>query len=188
VGSAGAPINIDQWTIDIAYNFGERDRLHGYYALQKDFAEEPTRFGNTVPNFGIVRSGKRRVFTMNETHTFSTDVVNEARLGFTRVYFASEPKTRVNPADLGINNGINTPIGLPQINIAGGLNFGGPVNFPQGRGDLIVAASDTLNYFRGNHAIKVGGEFRSNFNNNFRVTPGSFNFASLPAFLSGTAN
>jgi hypothetical protein len=188
VGSAGAPIDIDQWTIDIAYNIGEKDRIHGYYALQDDFAAEPTRFGNTIPNFGIVRSGKRRVFTLNETHTFGPWLVNEARLGFTRVSFASEPKTRVNPAELGFNTGINSSIGLPQINIAGGLNFGGPVNFPQGRGDLILVGSNTLSYLHGNHSFKFGGELRRYDNNNFRVTPGSFNVPSIGAFLSGTAN
>jgi hypothetical protein len=188
VGSAAAPIDIDQWAIDVTHSIGETDRIHGYYALQSDFAAEPTRFGNTIPNFGIVRNGKRQVFTLNETHTFGPGLVNEARLGFTRIFFASEPKTKVNPADFGINNGINAPVGLPQINIAGGLNFGGPINFPQGRGDLIVVGSDTLNYLRGNHSFKFGGEFRRYFNNNFRVTPGSFNVPSIAAFLSGTAN
>ena len=188
VASAGAPIDINQWTLDVTYNIGNTDRIHGYYAMQKDFAAEPTRFGNTIPNFGIVRNGKRRVFTLNETHIFSPRLVNEARLGFTRVYFASEPKTQVNPAELGINNGITSPLALPQINIAGGLNFGGPVNFPQGRGDLIVVGSDTLSYLRGNHSFRIGGEFRRYYNNNFRVTPGSFNFPSIGAFLSGTAN
>ena len=35
-GSATAPVNIDQFTGDIGYNFSAKDRLHGYYAFQHD--------------------------------------------------------------------------------------------------------------------------------------------------------
>ena len=33
VGSASARVNADQWSIDIHYNLGANDRLHGYYNL-----------------------------------------------------------------------------------------------------------------------------------------------------------
>ncbi|HZI86239.1 MAG TPA: carboxypeptidase-like regulatory domain-containing protein, partial [Pyrinomonadaceae bacterium] len=33
VGSASARVDTDQWTIDINYNLGNNDRLHGYYNL-----------------------------------------------------------------------------------------------------------------------------------------------------------
>ena len=35
---------------------------------------------------------------------------------------------------------------------------------------------------------KIGGEFRQFLNNNFRLGTGTFNFASVPAFLADTAN
>ncbi|HEX2522577.1 MAG TPA: carboxypeptidase-like regulatory domain-containing protein, partial [Terriglobia bacterium] len=35
VGSATAPVNTDHWTTDISHNLGQKDRLHGYYALQR---------------------------------------------------------------------------------------------------------------------------------------------------------
>ena len=69
---------------------------------------------------------------------------------------------------LGIHNGITQPIGLPQISVAGGLNFGGPSTNPSGRGDTTVMIGDALNYLRGKHSLKLGGEFRQFFNNNFR--------------------
>src|SRR5436189_275857 len=34
ISSASAPVNVNQWTTDINYNLSERDRLHGYYAIQ----------------------------------------------------------------------------------------------------------------------------------------------------------
>ena len=79
-------------------------------------------------------------------------------------------------------------IGLPQISIAGGLNFGGPSINPSGRADTTIVISDSLNYQRGKHSMKLGGEFRQFFNNNFRQGTGSFNFPTLASFIAGNAN
>ncbi|HEY8459418.1 MAG TPA: TonB-dependent receptor [Blastocatellia bacterium] len=189
VGSATAPVNIDQWTLDLSHTLGANDRLHGYYAFQRDLRGEPILQGNTIPGFGDTRQSRRQIFTLNETHTFGANVVNEARLGFNRIYITFTPNAQLNPADFGINNGINQAIGLPQINVAGAsLNFGGPNGFPQGRGDTGIVFSDSLSYLVGRHSLKFGGEFRKFYNNNFGTSIGSFGFANMDAFLAGTAN
>jgi hypothetical protein len=189
VGSATAPVNIDQWTIDIAHNISQNDRLHGYYAIQRDLRGEPTLQGNTIPGFGDTRKSRRQILTFNETHTFTPNLVNEARFGFNRIFIRFSPNAQLNPLDFGINNGVTRPIGLPQISITGSsLNFGGPAGFPQGRGDTTYVFSDTLNYLRGNHSFKIGGEFRVFLNNNFNSDTGTFTFANVAAFLAGTAN
>lgn len=189
VSSASAPVNVDQWTADINYNLSERDRVHGYYAIQDSELSEPNRFGNTIPGFGHVARALRQIFTFNETHTFSQSMVNELRFGFNRFSATSTPLAQLNPVDFGIKNGINRPIGLPQISIAGGsLNLGGPANQPSGRGDTTFVAADTLNWLVGRHSLKLGGEYRQFLNNNFRQGTGSFNFPSVAAFVAGTAN
>src|SRR4029078_7933089 len=110
------------------------DDLHAYYAYQKDLRQEPNAQGNTVPGFGDTRGGKRQVLTVNETHVFNTALVNEVRAGYNRIHITFDPNVVVDPADLGISNGIDFPIALPQITIQGlGLNIGGPAGFPQGR-------------------------------------------------------
>src|SRR4030095_4255637 len=35
VSSATAPVNLDQWTIDVSYNIGKTDHLHAYYAADR---------------------------------------------------------------------------------------------------------------------------------------------------------
>ena len=129
-----APVNIDQHTVDMRHTLGQNDDLHGYYAYQKDLRQEPNAQGNTVPGFGDTRGGKRQIMTLNETHIFSQALVNEARVGYNRININFAPNVVVNPSDLGINDGINFPIALPQISITAlGLNIGGPAGFPQGR-------------------------------------------------------
>lgn len=188
VGSADAPVDSDQWTLDISYNLGKNDRLHGYYAYYHTESIEP-RTGSTVPGFGNVTDVDRQIFTLHETHIFSPTLVNEFRVGFNRWYSTNKPNTEVSPADFGINNGIFEPIGLPQISVAGGgLIFGGPAAQPSGRGDTTFVVANIANYVKGAHSLKFGGESRQFFNNNFRQGTGTFNFPSVASFLEGTAN
>ena len=189
VGSAPAPIGVDQLALDIGYNLTAADRLHGYYAIQRVRIIEPNRNGNTVPNFGVEFSVLRQVFTLNETHTFGPFIVNEARFGFNRQYGTNDPIAPLNPADFGLRAGRSEPVGLPQISVAGNaLNFGGPQQFPAGRGDTMFVFADTVSWLRGRHSLKFGGEFREFLTSAFRIGTGSFNFPSLGAFIAGNAN
>ena len=188
VGSARATVNADQWSGDVSYNLARNDRLHGYYNVYRTLNMEPNRNGNTIPGFGNTSRILRQVFTLNETHIFGPSFVNEIRFGFNRFSSATTPNAQLNPAEFGINNGIVQPIGLPQISVAGGLNFGGPSNNPSGRGDTTFIVSDAVSYLLGRHSVKFGGEFRQFLNNNFRQGTGSFNFPSIASFTSGNAN
>jgi outer membrane receptor protein involved in Fe transport len=187
VGAGTAPVNIDQGTIDITHDLNTNDRLHGYYALQRDERGEPTLQLNSIPGFGDTRQSRRQIFTFNETHTFGPNLVNEARFGFNRIHISFTPNAQLNPTDFGINVGVNQPIGIPQISITGSaLNFGGPTGFPQGRSDTTYVFSDTLSYLRGAHSFKFGGEFRRFLNNNFNLDTGALGFANVNNFLAGT--
>jgi len=189
IGAAAAPVDLDQSTGDVIVNLGANDQLHGYYAFQRDKRCEPTLQGNTIPGFGDIRESRRQVFTLNETHSIAPNVVNEARFGFNRIFIDFRAVAPLNPANFGINNGIKEPIGLPQITVGAiGLNFGGPNGFPQRRGDTTAVFSDTLNYLRGRHSFKFGGEARRFFNNNSNKTTGTFGFANPTDFLNGNAN
>jgi hypothetical protein len=189
LGSASAPVNVNQWTADINHNLSRTDQLHGFYAVQQGETREPTRSGNTIPGFGYAAPLVRQILTLNETHTFGSRSVNEARLGFNRWSTRTTPNAQLNPAEFGIRNGISEPIGLPQISIAGGgLNFGGPAINPSFRRDTTLVAADTVTWLLGKHSIKFGGEYRQFLTNNFRQGTGSFNFPTVASFLDGTAD
>ncbi|HET6647886.1 MAG TPA: TonB-dependent receptor, partial [Pyrinomonadaceae bacterium] len=184
-----SPVDVDQASVDITYNLTDKHRIHGYYAIQPVEIGEPNRFGNTVPDFGHDFVVTRQILTLNSTHSFGSAMVNETRFGFSRTYGGNTPSALHNPAEFGIRGGRNEPIGLPQISIAGGaLNFGGPANFPAGRGDTMFVVADTLSWLRSRHSLKFGGEFRQFLTNAFRVGTGTFNFPTVSAFLAGNAN
>jgi carboxypeptidase family protein len=189
LGSATAPVNIDQGTADISHNLTRNVRLHAYYAGQHDLRQEPTLQGNSLPGFGDTRESKRQIATFSVDQIFSTALVNEARIGFNRIHITFTPNSLLNPVSLGIQDGNNFNAGLPQTSIGGtGINFGGPGGFPQGRGDTTAVISDTLNYLRGRHSFKFGGEFRRFYNNNFNGDAGTLTFLNVTQFANGTPN
>jgi len=186
IGSALAPVNIDQYTVDLRHNLRQNDDLHWYYAFQKDLRQEPNAQGNTVAGFGDTRGAHRQVMTVNETHVFSQALVNEVRAGYNRINISFDPNLVLNPTTLGISNGINFDLAMPQITISGpGLNIGGPGGFPQGRQVTTMAFGDTATYLRGNQIFKFGGEFRRVKHYSFNQDPGTFTYPSIAAFQSG---
>ena len=189
VGSAVAPVNIDQGTADLSHTFSPNDRVHFYYAIQKDLRIEPTLQGNNIPNFGDTRSSTRQIMTINETHSFTSNLLNEFRLGFNRINITFAPNDVSDPSTFGIQNGKTGATGLPQITIGGiGLNFGGPAGFPQGRGDTTAVLSDSASWLKGRHSLKFGTEFRRFYNNNFAANPGTLGFLNLTDFNNGVPN
>jgi hypothetical protein len=126
--------------------------------------------------------------TVTETHTFGSALLNEARLGRSRLRGGTFPAHELNPAEFGIGNGVTSAIGLPQMIVAGALNFGGPGTLPMGRYDTSYVFVDTFTRASGRHSMNFGGEYRHFINQNFAQGTGVFNFPSVAAFLAGTAN
>jgi len=179
-GSATAPVDIDQGTIDINHNFSDADRLHGYYVYQRDLRQETGATGGAVlPGWGDTRDGHRQVLTLGETHVFTSNVVNEARLGANRIHLTFSPNNLIDPNSIGLGGALGPNLQfMPVIVIQdqGSFTIGSERNFPQGRGDTMFVASDTLSWVRGRHSFKFGGEMRDFRNNNFNNDPGTLVF------------
>lgn len=188
-GSSAGPVKTDQYSGDLYHRISAANNLHFYYAWQQDARTEPNLQGNTIAGFGDHRTAHRQIGTINDVHIFSPNVVNEGRFGFNRIAIAFTGNTRANPANYGINTGVTTGAGLPQITVNDlGLNFGGPSPFPQGRFVTTYVVSDTLNYIRGRHSLKLGDEFRRFNGNNFQQNEGVLSFSTTANFIKGLAN
>lgn len=187
--SAVTPVTIYQGTANFTQQFTDRNRFNAYYAMQRDMRDEPpSTDGNNLPGYGDDRSGWRQLATLNDSWTLSPNLVNEARAGFNRIHIVFAPQTALNPLDYGINSGVTTAIGLPQIAITGGPEFGGDAGFPQGRGDDTITLSNTTTWTRGNHILSFGPEYYHVIGDSFSYTPGSISFSSITSFLADSAN
>ncbi len=193
-GATIANVNLNQGSADIDVELRQQDRLHGYYVVQKDLRQEPTAGGPTLganlPGYGDTRDGFRHLATLSEDHTFGPTLANTVRLGFNRIHLTFLPNALLDPVSFNINMPAGSPVasGLPFINIAGGLGFGGPTGEPSGRGDTTAVLNDTLSWLRHRHSFAFGGEIRRAYNNNIAENIGSFTFSSVANFLQDKAS
>jgi hypothetical protein len=157
-----------------------------FYGGQRLHAIEPASQGTTIPGFGHVNRSTGSILTVAETHVLGSAWFNEVRFGRSTLDGRIDPRAGIDPASVGI--GVEQAIGLPQLLVAGGLNFGGPAPYPQGRIDASYVLADHLQFGRGRHSLKVGGEYRLFLNENFAEGTGAFNFPTVAAFLEGVAN
>ncbi len=192
-GGTTANVSLNQGSADLDIELTAKDRIHGYYVVQKDLRQEPTAGGAiaaNIPNFGDTRDGFRQLVTVSEDHVFGPSITNTVRLGFNRIHLTFTPNSSLDPAafDIGLPAGSPVAVGLPFINAGGTLGFGGPTGEPQGRGDTTVVLNDGLSWLKGRHNFIFGGEIRRSYNNNIAFNVGSLTFSSLANFLADSAN
>lgn len=187
VGSGPAIVDTDRWTIDVRHSAGPNDRLHLFYGGQRVHAREPGSQGNNTPGFGSLQRPTAGLFTVVHSRVGGSGM-NEARFGRAHLNGGTYPATAAHAADFGIGTGVTSASGLPQMIVAGALNFGGPGTLPMGRFDVSYVFGNTYTTVRGRQTIRLGGEYRHFINENFAEGTGVINFPSMAAFLAGTAN
>lgn len=130
-----------------------------------------------------------RIIGLSDTHTFSTNVVNQAKMGFSRdfgTYYDWNYGTSVIPKIglQGIGNPGNSPIlaGMPAFTFYGGAEgFQGTDNWANGQtsGSNTWQWTDNLSWFHGRHNLKFGGDvrrFQANDQSQPQSERGSFAF------------
>jgi len=184
VGPTGRNRTLNQFTGRVDHTFSVHDFLYGSFISNHDQRTEPTLQGNNLPGYGDFRPAKRYLLSVGYTHMFTPTITNELRAGLNRVLIAFNQSYLGKPSDFGITS----PSGVfPEVEISGGMFFGGITGFPQGRGDTTFHYGDTLSWVKGKHTFKFGGEFRRFRNNNFNGgTGGVILFSNLAGFLAGT--
>jgi hypothetical protein len=184
VGPTPRDRSLDQFTGRIDHTIGTHDFLFGSFISNHDQRTEPTLQNNNLPGYGDFRPAKRYLLSLGYTHMFTPTITNELRAGLNRVRIDFNQAFLGKPSDFGITS----PSGVfPEIEVSGGMWFGGITGFPQGRGDTTFHYGDTLSWVKGKHTVKFGGEFRRFRNNNFNGgTGGVILFSNLAGFLAGT--
>ena len=191
-GGALANVSLNQGSGDVDIELRQKDRVHVYYVVQKDLRQEPLFpvVLDTIPGFGDTRDGFRQLLTVSEDHTFNASIANTVRIGFNRIHLTFLPNALLDPAKFNMILPAGSPVatGLPDIQVAGTLFFGGPNGEPQGRGDTTAVLNDTLSWLKGRHAFAFGGEIRRAYNNNIAENIGTFAFTSFTNFLNDNAS
>jgi len=153
------------------YNWSEKDRTF----FEFNWSHKTDTFGGNNCNANCTRGFKNPnndYFPNGQIsfiHTFSSNVLNEFKLGYT------QNNTQINT---------NVP-GVPDVYFLDGVTgFGSYNGYPQYFKDHEYSYGDMVSISRGNHNIKVGADLRRNIENSvFSVARPSYGFAD-PLFFA----
>ncbi|HEV3199124.1 MAG TPA: TonB-dependent receptor, partial [Bryobacteraceae bacterium] len=146
-------------------------------------------FGSAnVPGFGSTQDFKVRIFSLTDTHIFSSSLVNEARAGVSRVLGKVIPDAKILLKDIGMQrfNSSEFP-DIPLLTVTGAFAIGYDTNGDQNVAPTTWHMSDTLSWVKGRHQIRSGLEARrydDNYYSRNRIR-GSLTIPTMQDFLVG---
>ncbi len=182
----------DQYLTRIDHTFSGKDSLWGYFLWERAPDSEAIPFtGATLPGFAQTDQIHEQQYTAAWNHTFDGTMLNEARIGYTRLnFFAVAPQTPMAPSSAGftgIHPQLTSGEGLPVVNVLGYFNLGFSTNGPQPRIDQTYQATDNFTKLVGNHTLKFGFDMRrfEVYNPFSHVNDGVFNFNHAGTYTTG---
>ena len=114
--------------------------------------------------FGGDLTIKQKLYSITDTYVFSPNVVNQFRVGFSRLRVTSVPEEPFTAAQFGITNPLASLYpGAPTLSFNGSDSlffFGSSTLADQSSRINAYTANDTLSWTVGNHRLKIGGEYR----------------------------
>ncbi len=179
--SASQPTTENYLTARIDQKLGANGLLFGRYTLDRSDTENPF-LSTFVPGFRAFQFRRNQFFTLSETQTFTTKLLNEFRFGFNRTVYGANAANS-NP---GVTISALAPSGpLGLLDIQGLSAVGNSVLFP------ITSAGNTFQFIDNfsinttRHLIKFGADIRRvQMNGKFDLySGGAYTFFTVSDFL-----
>jgi hypothetical protein len=171
------PVHDDFGQARVDHTFSQKDNIFVRYTVNRSDLAIP----GTYPGYDYQSNGKNQYLTAAENHTFSANVLNSFRFGFSRA-----------PQTIGLKNYVTGPgysfeTGFPMGTLAvGGTTqalFGG--NPTSQAFQDVLSFSDDVFLNKGRHSIKVGvliNHYNINVSNGTNLF-GRINFSNISNFL-----
>lgn len=175
----------DFFTIRADHNISKKDSLTGTYFFDSGNLTSPDPFNVRITG----NIAKRQLATIDESHVFSSTLINTFRFGYSRVVsIAPTTLGAINPAAADTSLGFVPGLPAGLINIGGVSNFQGGLH-ATGEFDFHLNSYqiyDDVYLTKGKHAIKAGFAFERLQNNQLGTSNpnGQYIFSSLQTFLA----
>ena len=154
-------------SIAVRYIFGDSLQSAPPYAGLPAAGSNPDLFNSVAPS-------RAQMLGLSWTTNFSANKILESRLGYTRFSQLLGPNNKINPRSLGIDTGPLSPsdFGVPYVYMYH-LGYGGYIGGVQGyplstQPDATYDWSEHFSWVKGNHTIKIGGNFQRAVTNSTR--------------------
>ncbi|MFC6645803.1 TonB-dependent receptor domain-containing protein [Granulicella cerasi] len=180
--------NEDEYSGSMTYRWRDKDTaaFHTVIAEQPQFQSLPST--RSVPGFGLNQLFKSRLYSVSETHVFSPNVVNEFRMGMSRLLGHTGFENQIPLSAIGMTrfNAGDFP-NIPLIELSNSYEFGYSVNADQADTENTWQYFDNVNWLKGKHAMNFGFEMRryqDNYFSNNRMN-GSIDVISMQNLMLG---
>lgn len=138
------------------------------------FAGLPPASGSPPDLFNSVAPSRAQMAGVSWSSNFGNNKILESRLGFTRFAQLLGINNKIDPQSLGIDTGPLSPadFGVPYVYLLP-LGYGGYIGGVQAypittRPDQTWDWSEHFSWVKGNHTIKLGGNFQRAYTNSLR--------------------
>ena len=171
-------------TLGVRYIFGDS------YQSGPPFAGLPAGGNNSPDLFNSVAPSRAQMAGVSWTWNASNNKILESRLGWTRFSQVLGVNNHIDPKSLGIDTGPLSPndFGVPYVYLYH-LGYGGYIGGVQGypivtQPDQTWDWSEHFSWIKGNHTIRLGGNFQRAYTNSTRnfarsgLTAGYFTYYS----------
>jgi len=174
--NAPTTATMDTFGFKIDHKISSNLQLAGRYIFGDSVQSAPS-FAVPAPvqpdMFNSVAPSRAQLAGLSLTWNIGGNKFLESRLGFTRFSQIIRINNKINPIDLGINTGPLDPtdFGVPYVYLYGGFYsyIGGVQGYPiTTRPDQTKDWSEHFTWVKGNHTMKMGGNFQDAYTNSLR--------------------
>ena len=153
------------------WNVGKNDQVH--FRFNYDRGPNQLLPGFPQVGFNANLNISNDLFSVTHVHTFSSLVLNEARLSYHH-----------QATDNAVAN--SAAANLPNIVVAGGPLIGPAASVPSGSFDHIYQLNDNLTWQEGRHIFKFGADLRNNIVTDVSspAPRGDYEYSSLEEFVT----
>ncbi|HXY49160.1 MAG TPA: TonB-dependent receptor [Terriglobales bacterium] len=178
-------------SVAVRYIFGDSLQNSPPFAGLPPASSYPANLFNSVANSRAQMAG------VSWTWNLSNNKILESRLGYTRFSQLLDVNNKIDPQSLGMDTGPLSPadFGVPYVYLLP-LGYGGYIGGVQGyplstRPDATYDWSEHFSWVKGNHNIKIGGNYQeaytASLRNNARSGFDEFGYVSVASYVSPTA-
>ena len=196
----------NEFGVKFDYKLGQHNAIAVRYLMGDSLQSGPPfaglQAGGSNPSslFNSKAASRAQLGGVSWTWTVSNNKILESRLGYTRFSQLIDVNNKIDPKSLGIDTGPlgSADFGVPYVDLYH-LGYGGYIGGVQGyplvtRPDQTVDWSEHFSWVKGNHTMKMGGNFQRAYTNSIRnnartgITAGYFqNYTGYGTYLPGVA-
>jgi hypothetical protein len=187
----------NEFGVKVDYKLANNQSLTGRYifgdSLQSGppYAGLPAGGSNPSDMFNSFAPSRAQMAGVSWTWNFSNNKILESRLGFTRFSQLLGVNNKIDPKSLGVDTGPlgAADFGVPYVYLYH-LGYGGYIGGVQGyplstQPDQTWDWSEHFSWVKGNHTIKLGGNFQRAYTNSIRNNARSGLTAGYFAYYAG---